>query len=53
MQLRPKGRNSRSLTSAINQQGERVQSLPLGFYLRKQFTAEILQNFYVRPFNFT
>ncbi|WP_018652677.1 DNA mismatch repair endonuclease MutH [Actinobacillus capsulatus] len=49
MQLRPKGRNSRSLTSAINQQGERVQSLPLGFYLRKQFTAEILQNFLRSP----
>lgn len=49
MQLRPKGRNSRSLTAAINQQGERIQSLPLGFYLRKQFTAEILQNFLRSP----
>lgn len=49
MQLRPKGRNSRSLTTAINQQGERIQSLPLGFYLRKQFTAEILQNFLRSP----
>lgn len=45
LQLRPKGRNNRSVTSAINADGERVQSLPLGFYLRKQFTAEILQAF--------
>ena len=45
MQLRPKGRNARALTNAVNRQGEPTQSLPLGFYLRKQFTAEILQNF--------
>ncbi|MEG9533338.1 DNA mismatch repair endonuclease MutH [Mannheimia indoligenes] len=49
LQLRPKGRNNRSVTSAINACGERVQSLPLGFYLRKQFTAEILQNFLYSP----
>ncbi|MDD0824404.1 DNA mismatch repair endonuclease MutH [Mannheimia sp. AT1] len=45
LQLRPKGRNNRSLAPAINAKGELVQSLPLGFYLRKQFTAEILQHF--------
>lgn len=45
LQLRPKGRNSKALTNAVNQSGEPVQSLPLGFYLRKQFTSEILQNF--------
>lgn len=49
LQLRPKGRNNRSLTSAINAHGEPVQSLPLGFYLRKQFTTEILQNFLHSP----
>lgn len=49
LQLRPKGRNNRSLAPAINAQGEQVQSLPLGFYLRKQFTAEILQNFLRTP----
>ncbi|MFA9488643.1 MULTISPECIES: DNA mismatch repair endonuclease MutH [unclassified Mannheimia] len=49
LQLRPKGRNNRSVTVAINADGERVQSLPLGFYLRKQFTAEILQNFLHSP----
>lgn len=45
LQLRPKGRNNRSLAPAINDKGELIQALPLGFYLRKQFTAEILQNF--------
>lgn len=45
MQLRPKGRNNQAQTSAVNEHGEAVRSLPLGFYLRKQFTAEILQNF--------
>lgn len=49
LQLRPKGRNNRSLAPAINAQGEQVQSLPLGFYLRKPFTAEILQNFLHSP----
>lgn len=45
LQLRPKGKNSYSLTNAFNQDGERVQSLPLGFYLRKNFTKKILTQF--------
>lgn len=45
LQLRPKGRNNKALTHAFNQHGELIQSLPLGFYLRKNFTAEILQRF--------
>lgn len=45
LQLRPKGRNNRSRADAVNQYGEKIQSLPLGFYLRKQFTAQILQRF--------
>lgn len=49
LQLRPKGRNNRSLAPAINDKGELIQALPLGFYLRKQFTAEILQNFLHSP----
>ncbi|PID51360.1 MAG: DNA mismatch repair endonuclease MutH [Pasteurellales bacterium] len=46
LQLRPKGKNSRSLANAFNQAGEQVQSLPLGFYLRKEFTSQILQQFF-------
>lgn len=45
LQLRPKGRNSKALTQAVNQYGEPIQTLPLGFYLRKHFTKEILQHF--------
>ncbi|MDP8033313.1 DNA mismatch repair endonuclease MutH [Pasteurella atlantica] len=46
LQLRPKGKNSRSLANAFNQRGEQVQSLPLGFYLRKEFTSKILHQFF-------
>lgn len=45
LQLRPKGKNSKALTNAINMHGEQIQSLPLGFYLRKSFTSQILQSF--------
>ena len=47
LQLRPKGRNSKALANAINEQGQPIQSLPLGFYLRKQFTRQILQQFLI------
>lgn len=45
LHLRPKGRNNQALTQAVDFHGKPTQSLPLGFYLRKAFTAEILQNF--------
>lgn len=45
LQLRPKGANNRARTSAINHKGEKIEALPLGFYLRKSFTAQILKNF--------
>lgn len=45
LQLRPKGRNRQSRTGAVNDKGEPIETLPLGFYLRKTFTAQILQNF--------
>ncbi|KGQ69470.1 DNA mismatch repair protein MutH [Chelonobacter oris] len=45
LQLRPKGANKRERTSANGQQGQPIKTLPLGFYLRKQFTVEILQKF--------
>lgn len=47
LQLRPKGANSRALTKGINAQGKVVNTLPLGFYLRKNFTQEILNSFLV------
>lgn len=45
LQLRPKGANSKTITKGIGQLGESIQTLPLGFYLRKEFTAAILQKF--------
>ncbi|MFZ7230844.1 DNA mismatch repair endonuclease MutH [Avibacterium avium] len=45
LQLRPKGANSKSLTKGIGRNGEMIDTLPLGFYLRKNFTHEILQQF--------
>ena len=45
MQLRPKGANSRAVTKGIGKNGEIIETLPLGFYLRKEFTAKILNVF--------
>ena len=45
MQLRPKGVNSRAVTKGIGKNGEIIDTLPLGFYLRKEFTAQILKAF--------
>lgn len=46
LQLRPKGANNRARAKGVNAKGEIIDTLPLGFYLRKTFTAEILQNFF-------
>lgn len=45
MQLRPKGANSHAVTKGIGKNGEIIETLPLGFYLRKEFTAGILKAF--------
>ncbi|MGR6980785.1 DNA mismatch repair endonuclease MutH [Testudinibacter sp. P27/CKL/0425] len=45
LQLRPKAANNRELTAAHGQLGQPIKTLPLGFYLRKNFTAEILHLF--------
>lgn len=45
LQLRPKAANSRALTKGIGPHGELIDTLPLGFYLRKNFTEGILQDF--------
>ena len=45
MQLLPKGANSRAVTKGIGKNGEIIDTLPLGFYLRKEFTAQILNAF--------
>lgn len=42
LQLRPKAANSRVLTEAYGVSGRPIKTLPRGFYLRTQFTREIL-----------
>lgn len=42
LQLRPKGANSKALTAAIGSDGQPVQALPRGFYLKTSFTRQIL-----------
>jgi DNA mismatch repair protein MutH len=43
LQLRPKAANAKALTAAIGHDGRPIQTLPRGFYLKANFTADILQ----------
>ncbi|NKB46192.1 MAG: DNA mismatch repair endonuclease MutH [Legionellales bacterium] len=43
LQVRPKGLNGRCLCWGYNQAGDKVQTLPRGFYLRTSLTKQILQ----------
>ena len=42
LQLRPKAADGTALTQAIGQNGESILTRPRGFYLRKEFTQQIL-----------
>lgn len=42
LQIRPKAANSQKHKNAIDAEGERIRTLPLGFYLRPAFTNGIL-----------
>jgi len=46
LQIRPKAASAKSLRNTHNDQGESVQTLPRGFYLRPAFTQTILQQHY-------
>lgn len=46
MQIRPKAANSRALTEAIGPHGQPIQTLPRGFYLKKNFTAPLLKRYF-------
>lgn len=43
IQLRPKGANSKALTDAIGQDGSAIKTLPRGFYLKINFTHQLLK----------
>lgn len=45
LQIRPKAANGKALTVAYNENGELIMTRPRGFYLKKQFTAQILADF--------
>ena len=42
LQLRPKAANASALTAAIGNNGEPIQTLPRGFYLKSAFTKAVL-----------
>lgn len=44
LQLRPKAANSSVTTLAFNKKGEPFATLPRGFYLKTQFTENIIKN---------
>jgi DNA mismatch repair protein MutH len=46
LQLRPKAANSRALTEAYGSDGTPIMTLPRGFYLKKNFTQKILEQFF-------
>ncbi len=46
LQIRPKAANARSLCAALDEQGQAIQTLPRGFYLRPCLTRIILQTNY-------
>lgn len=45
LQIRPKAANGKSLCFGYDAQGNKVQTLPRGFYLRSRFTATLLKNY--------
>lgn len=48
LQVRPKAANSRALTKSFDSEGNSIETLPRGFYLRPAFTQQILlQNLHV------
>ena len=44
LQLRPKAADGSALTQAIGLDGEMIHTRPRGFYLRKSFTEQILED---------
>lgn len=46
LQIRPKAADNRALRDTTDEDGNRVRTLPRGFYLRTQFTAMLLTEHY-------
>lgn len=45
LQIRPKAMNARSLCYGFDAEGNKVRTLPRGFYLRSRFTLKLLNSF--------
>lgn len=46
LQIRPKAANGSALTEAIGHDGQRIQTRPRGFYLKKEFTSQVLRDYF-------
>lgn len=46
LQIRPKGANAKSLCYGFDSEGNKILTLPRGFYLRSLFTKKIMQTIY-------
>ena len=46
LQIRPKAANAKALCPATDDEGNRIMTLPRGFYLRPAFTQQILNQYY-------
>lgn len=49
LQLRPKAANSKARTRAIGRNGQPIMTLPRGFYLKIEFTHQLLQRHFALP----
>lgn len=47
LQVRPKAANAKSLCYGFDEEGNQIQTLPRGFYLRSSFTARIFASDYI------
>jgi DNA mismatch repair protein MutH len=46
LQLRPKAADGSALTNAVGVDGQLIQTRPRGYYLRKNFTQSIIQQYF-------
>ncbi len=46
LQIRPKAANAKSLTITLDEEGNTIHTLPRGFYLRPEFTQQIIESHY-------
>lgn len=50
LQIRPKAADGSQLTEAVGESGKKIKTRPRGFYLRKQFTQHLLDQYFFPTF---